>query len=1048
MLASGAVVGASALAPATAAARRGGVFRAARLRTAQVEQALGIESADPMLSWRVEGDGVLQSAYRIRVATSLGALAAGRADLWDSGVVRSASPVVAYRGKPLQSRQRCFWNVTLWDQHGAQSALSDTGRWEMGLLGPDDWRGRWIAAENAQERAMREQGGVWVSAAPGERRFLRLPFESAAGDARLILQSKGALSNVTIDGEPLALPAYSPLAFGGAPPALLQLRLAPGRHMLGLEISGGAGAVAAQLQLPGGAWVTSGWQTAHDPTDGWRLPGAVESGWGKAAPLDLQPVFTLPPGPARMLRRSFRLDGGARRSARLYVAALGGYEIWLNGARVSEDVLQSEPSDYAHHIPYRVHDVGAMLQTGENVIAVMVADGFYASYAAPTGRYSYGPPPRRIRLQLETVGADGRPVVIATDESWRGADAGLRASEIYRGEDWDYRLEQAGWNAPGFDDSGWESATIAPTPPGAVIARIVPPIRVIRTLDPVAIREAAPGRHVIDMGQNFAGRVRLFVKGAPGDKVIVRHAEILDAQGELDRRNLRAARAEDTYILRGDPGGETLEPRFTYQGFRYVEVTGPHGLKADAVTGLVLSSSLEETGLFRIGQPMVEKLWTNTLWSQRSNFVGLPTDCPQRDERMGWTGDAQVFWDTAAFNMDVGEFTRTFMIAMRDAQSPQGAFPIWAPNADPSAFGPAQPTPGWSDAGVMLPYIAYQHYGDRHLIDEHWDAMERYVQGILADNPDGLWAKKRGPDFSDWLALDAKYPGDETTPKTLVATAMLARSVAQLAQLAAWTGRTEAARRWEARRASIGAIFARTFVAADGSVGNGSHAGYILALAIDLVPMALRERAAARLVADIRRRGTLLSTGFLGTPLALDALADTGHVGLAYELLLRTDFPSWGYMVRKGATTIWERWNGDSGDVAMNSFNHYSLGAVCGFLYRRVAGLTPLEPGFARVRIAPLPDARIGHAGCRYDSVRGRFEVDWRLSGRRLALDITVPPNATAEVRLPAAPGARIAEGGRGIARRTDLRLIARDDAAALIEIGPGRFAFEADQAG
>ncbi len=300
----------------------------------------------------------------------------------------------------------------------------------------------------------------------------------------------------------------------------------------------------------------------------------------------------------------------------------------------------------------------------------------------------------------------------------------------------------------------------------------------------------------------------------------------------------------------------------------------------------------------------------------------------------------------------------------------------------------------------MLPYTAYLHSGDRTVVDENWDAMTAYVDGISAANPDGLWSKGRGADLGDWLALDAKSPMDETTPKALIGTAMLARSLDQLAQMAAWTGRSTEAARWRAQHGRVRAAFTKAFVKADGTVGNGSHCSYILALRLDLVPDALRAKAGALLAADIRRRGTLLSTGFLGTPLALDALADVGEGGLAWDLLLRTDFPSWGHMVKRGATTIWERWNGDTGDVAMNSFNHYALGAVCGFLYRRVAGIDPIEPGFAKFRVAPVLDSRIARFGARVDSVRGRIETQWSYRDERAQLELTVPPNSSAEVRI------------------------------------------------
>lgn len=967
---------------------------------------LGIDDPRPRLSWRMTGsEGAVQTAYQIMVASTLKKLRASDADLWDSGRVQSADCTgVAYAGDALASRQRCFWRVRVWDHAQRASGWSAPASWEMGLLDETDWVGDWLAVEGPIERDDREAGVRWVSgttAARAQPCAFRLTFRSGAGEGLLTVMADGKLSRLALDGRPIPLPERDPNGYGDPPAVAFPLILGPGDHTLTAEVvtrggpSGeGVGSIGAQLRIPapdgGLARIVDGWET--------RAKG--QDGWTPAPPRDSQPHFPWPPTPARLLRRAFRLSGKPG-VARLYVSALGGYRLWINGRRVSDDELQSEGSEYRRHVPYRTYDVTALLREGDNVIGAIVGDGFYASYQSPDGRYAYGPAPRRLRLFIENRDASGATERVATDPDWRHMTSPVLMSETYAGEDHDLRLWPRGWSKPGFDDSGWSPVWTAPAPAARPCAPLAEPVREIRTLAPTSIRQAGPGRHIVDFGQNFAGRVRLKVKGAKGDGVIVRHAEILDAKGELDRRNLRVARAEDRYVLSGEDQAEILQPIFTYQGFRYAEVAGPAVLTAEMVEGVVLSSSLPETGVFRTSEPMVQKLWLDSLWSQRSNFMGVPTDCPQRDERLGWTGDAQVFWETAAFNMDVGGFTRSFTRILRDDQAPNGAYPMWSPSPRGLGWNRTTATPGWADAGVMLPYVSYLHTGDRSVVDDNWSAMSAYVVGILADNPDGLWRSGRGADLGDWLALDAKWPGDETTPKDLIATAMLARSVDQLAQMAAWTGRTSEAARWRRQAQETRAAFARTFVQPDGSVGNGSHTGYILALRLGLLAPALRKPAGEKLAADIRRRGVLLSTGFLGTPLALDALADAGETRLAFDLLLRTDYPSWGYMVRRGATTTWERWNSDTGDVSMNSFNHYALGAVCAFLYRRVAGVEPTAPGFSQFRVAPLVDRRIGSAGATLDSVRGRIETSWRVVGDRMSLTLQVPANSRAEVSLP-----------------------------------------------
>lgn len=994
-------LGAGWLATPGAHARSATRLGADHLRAATLQDPLGIGDARPMLSWQVIGPpGAFQAAYRIRVASDPAMLAAGKADLWDSGRVEGGvSTGVPYAGRALASRQRCHWQVKLWSPDG-ESGWSAPAAWEMGLLRPADWAGEWLAVESAAERDDRLAEPIWMEVqTPDERhpaRF-RLSFRSGAGEGRLAIHTASRLVGLALDGQPIDVPSWHPDAYGGPPAASFPLPLTAGEHVLTAEVAArqedgkALAMLAAQLRLP----QVDG--SVRRLVDGWHVAGPGDS-WTPAPMREDQGHFPWPPTPARLLRRAFRLDA-VPRSARLYVAALGGYRIWINGRRVGDDELQCEPAEYRKHIPFRTYDVAPLLRAGENVVGVLAGDGFYASYQAPDGRWAYGPAPRRLRLMIEAQTAVGAVERIATDSEWRHRQSPITLSEIYAGEDHDRRDWRQGWSAPGFDDGDWDRAWPAPTPAAQLVPPLAQPIRATRTLPPRAIRRIGPHTHIVDFGQNFAGRVRLTLAGERGSLVTVKHAEILSAEGALDRRNLRVARAEDRYILAGETR-ETLEPVFTFQGFRYVQVDGLAELRPDMIEGVVLSSDLPEIGTFTVAEPMIQKLWLNTLWSQRSNFRGNPTDCPQRDERLGWTGDAQVFWDTAAFNMDVGGFTRSFTRMLRADQAANGAYPMWSPSPRGLGWQTSTPTPGWADAGVMLPYVSFLHNGDAAVVDDNWAAMTAYLEGILAANPDGLWKEGRGADLGDWLALDAKWPGDETTPKPLIATAMLARSLDQMAQMAAWTGRNEASL-WRRRAEATRAAFARAFVAADGAIGNGSHTGYILALRLDLVPKGLRAAAGAKLAADIRRRGALLSTGFLGTPLALDALVDIGEVALAYDLLLRTDYPSWGYMVRRGATTTWERWNSDVGDVSMNSFNHYAFGAVCSFLYRRVGGVEPMEPGFRRFRVAPAFDPRIGSAGVSLRSASGPIRLEWARDRGRVVVRLDIPANTAAECVLP-----------------------------------------------
>jgi alpha-L-rhamnosidase len=983
------------------------------LRVSRLKSPLGLEDRQPSFSWLLLSSqpDVLQVSYRVRVSSSENAAIEGRADLWDSGdVVSSLSSGIPYGGAQLVSRQRCFWTVEIRDNANSL-ARSELASWEMGLLDPSDWIADWLAVEDAVERDDRE-AGLPMYGAPtlkDGRQHFRFDFSTReAASARLVLVLRGAPGEVSLDGEPLILPYRDPNAFGRRPAARFDVVLDAGPHSLAVDLGPEPGiipratvSVGAQLRFEeaGAARrITTGWRTSPTAASGWRRPDAILSGWSEALPDPSVTKTSWPPTPARLLRRRFRLERTVR-SARLYVTALGGYEARLNGRAVSDDKLASENTDFRKRALYRAHDVTQLLARGNNVLGLWVGDGWYASYQAPDDRYPFGEAPRRALAQLEVTYDDGSKAVVTSDSEWKSATSPVIESEIYNGETYDARLEQRGWDSATFKDEHWSNVWVAPKPDCQLAALTSPPIRAQQVLDGSVVTQPKPDTRVYDFGQNHAGWARLEVTAEAGTRIILKFAEILGSDGFVDQSNLRAARATDTYIARGE-GVEVFEPRFTYHGFRYVQVEGaPETMVLKAI---VLSSDLEETGDFKSGASVINKLWLNTLWSQRSNFVGIPTDCPQRDERLGWTGDARIFWEAAAYNMDVFPFTRRFLNDVRDGQNAAtGGTGIFAPMpGDMSAFGPmTQAMPGWSDAVVLLPWVAAYHSGDMTVVDENWDAMRRFMDGILQSNPDHVWRRARSLDLGDWLSLDAKAPNDETTPKTLLSTALLAQSFDQMADMAAWTGRAPDETAYREHAAATRRAFAQ-FISADGVVGNGSHTSYILALALGLAPSEQKAAVTQNFVADVRKRGTLLSCGFIGTPLSLDAVAETGDVALLFDLLLRTEFPSWGYMVSRGATTIWERWNSDVGDVAMNSFNHYALGAVTGFIYRRLAGIEAIEPGFGRLRMRPLVDQRVGHLEASYKSVRGAIRAKWRFEGNVLHYEVELPPNTTAQVEF------------------------------------------------
>jgi alpha-L-rhamnosidase len=1032
-------------------------FAATNLRVEYCDRPLAIEENAPRFSWQIASRrrNFRQTAYRIAAASSEAGLKAGRYDIWDSGRVKSGQSFEAsYRGRALHSGERIWWRVILWDEKGRLSAPSEIDWFEMGLLDPADWRGDWLIAQSDEETAARAAGLHWMwSDTPPDEKPVKLRYrfklKEKPAEAELWLSAKDTLMAVWANGADIT-PRVK--AFWGTM-CELPVTLKRGENVICVEASAtgndfhpyDGGAVAAQLRLtyfdgrverlaPGPEW-----RASAAAQEGWNAPDFDDEDWRQAVPTKaVMQCEPWPAMPAMLVRRVFAITKPVAR-ARLIATALGGYEPYLNGARVGNAHLSPEISMARDHVYYQKYDVTAQLRSGRNAVGALVGDGQYGSaFGARDERFPFADGPRRFRAQLEIDYADGSREIVATGKDWRIAESPVRASDIYNGEHYDARGEIPGWAAADFEDAGWRVCPIGKAPPCRLIAQNGPAIKVTGTLKPVAVTEPKPGVFVYDFGQNFAGWTKLAVKGAAGDAVMQRFAEVLKADGSADQANLRGAKATDRYVLRGDAAGESYEPHLTYHGFRYVEVSGyPGKPDAAALTGIAARSDAAETGTFLCENALVQHIWQNALWSQRSNFFAIPTDCPQRDERMGWTGDIQVFLDAAAFNMDVDAFIRRYLIEVRAEQLKDGGFPVLAPAA--RSYVPVV-SPGWSEAGVILPWTLWRRYGDVRAIEDNWAAMTRWMQFLVSNNPDGLWRNKRGTDLGDWLAVDAKLPGDETTPKLLVATAFWAQCARLMEEMARATGKNGEAQHYGELRAKIASGFAAAFVKPDGTIGNGSQSSYVLALHFGLVPQALRAAAGARLADDIKKRGMKLSTGFLGTPHLLDVLSENGQTDIAVSLLLSTDYPSWGYMIVKGATAMWERWNSDTGDVAMNSYNHYAFGAVAGFMYRRLAGIAPAAPGFAKIDVRPVFDPRIGRVRGEYLSCLGRISSDVRGDKNGLSrLMLEIPANASARIVLP---NRRWHEGRKSIAGRSDLKIVAHNAREIVIETGSGAYDF------
>jgi alpha-L-rhamnosidase len=1014
---------------------------------------LGLDRAVE-LSWKMAGEGVAarQTACRVRAATSETALASGPL-LWDSGAIETSRDTASWGGPALSSAQRVWWTVQIADAEGRWSAFAAPTWFETGLLAEADWNADWIEAETPEFRAERLAGLDWLwgetAIEPGPRAFRwRFEVPSGAAAATVMIAAKDSLRGLWLDGRSLLADGQR-TAWGQGPVFDLGA-LSAGPHVLAVEIGlrtdearpviGGALATILRLTTTDGAERRTGvgqWRTALPGEDrDWIAPGFDDVAWPAATPATTSPgAWPLPAQGAVSLRRAFTVDRPVVR-ARLYATALGAYEARLNGAKVGDALLSPETTDFRSRALYQVHDVTDRIVRGDNLLGAVVADGFFASpFSFLDMRYAFGPPPRRFRALLVVDHPDGSSTRIATGPEWRSGPSAITASEIYDGETHDARLTPSGWDRPGFDAAGWTPAIVGDAPKLRLDAQPGPFIRATRTLRPRAVTQPRPDVRILDFGQNFTGWCRLKVRGPAGATVRLRFAEALTAEGGLNLTSNRRALQTDAFILAGN-GEEVFEPAFTYHGFRYVEVTGwPGDMAADAVEGVVIHSDAALTGAFRCTDPLVEQIWRNTLWSQRSNFTGVPTDCPQRDERMGWTGDAQIFWDAAAFNMDVDAFSRRYLDDIRAGQAASGEMPDVAPY-----WAIGQNTPGWADASVVLPHTVWRRAGTTGIVEDNWSAMRRWNDRLLALNPDHVWTHVRGLDYGDWLSVDAKSREDVTTPKELISTAYWARSTGMLAEMARATGRADEAGMLEARRDAIVRAWRAAFVGADGLIGNDSQTSHVLGLRFGLTPQEQTVRSAARLRADIARRGDTLSTGFIGTPYILDALADHGHEDMAVSLLLQRKNPSWGYMIDQGATTIWERWTGSVDGLVTGSLNHYALGAIIGFLYRRVAGIAETAPGFERIEMRPIRDRRIASAGATYESARGRIRIDWRRdAGGDLTLEAEVPANAVAAIHLPVTPGASVRSGRHSVGQAGPVRLIHRDEKTAVVEAVPGR---------
>ena len=794
-------------------------------------------------------------------------------------------------------------------------------------------------------------------------------------------------------------------------------------------------------------WDRSGkesvWSTPAFWSMGLLTPGDWKARWIGMSDRPKVPPFVkgqpAPPGaPAPFFRKEFTLDKPVKRAV-LYITARGMYEAFLDGKRVGDAVLAPGYTDYRMRIQYQEYDVTALLKKGENAIGAMVGDGWYCGYIGIIMLHDFYGDQTGLLADLRIEYTDGTSQAIATDSSWKCANGPILNSDMLLGETYDARREMPGWDRPGFDDSAWKPADVLDSGTAALVAQPSQQDRVVRYLKPVSVKEPKSGVYVFDMGQNFAGWARLKVRGTAGTTVTLRFAEMINPDGAIYTENLRNARSTDTYTLRGG-GDEVYEPHFTFHGFRYVEVTGYPGKPGlDAVTGCVITADAPVAGTFACSNPMVNKLFSNINWGQMSNFVSIPTDCPQRDERQGWMGDAQIFFRTATYNRDVSAFFTKWMDDVVDAQLTTGAFSDTSPYCG-HGLG-TEGTPAWGDAGIIVPWRFYEVYGDTLMLAKNYRAMEKWMDWLKADVPD--YIPKNRHNYGDWLNVD------QVTAPELVSTAYWAYDASLMARIASILGRNADAERYEALFHMIRDAFQKEFVSPDGRIKGETQTSYLFALAFDLLPADLRQKAAGYLVENIEQRGWHLSTGFLGVLHLCPVLVQMGYPDVAYRILDNDTYPSWGYSIKYGATTIWERWNGwtsENGffEPGMNSFNHYSLGSVGEWLYSGVAGidLDPAVPAYKRSIIRPVVGGGLTHAEAAYTSLYGKIASGWKLDGDTFRLDVSIPANTIAIISVPSKEGTPVTESGKPAENAAGLKFVKYENGYSIYEAGSGTYSF------
>lgn len=1052
-------------------------FHPTALRCEYLKDPLGIGTPVPRLSWVLQPSsgaprGQRQTAWEILVATTPRLLSRNQADLWQSGRVASEQTSQRYGGKALASEQECFWKVRAWDQNGKPSAWSDVAHWTVGLLSATDWHAQWIGLDGTEPGSLLS-GTSWIwfpeprpeQAAPLGTRYFRHAFD---------LSGRGAVKSATwlvsgdnqftafVNGEKVG----EGTNFKSASEFDISHQLHPGHNLLAASVqntgdgpnpAGFVGLLRIEFEQGSPLLIPSDetWRASAEELSGWTQLGYDDSTW--LAARRLGPVGMQPWGevagpeerrlPARWLRKEFPVQKKIRR-AMAYLSGLGLSEMYLNGKKVGNAVLSPALSDYSKRMFYVAYDVTGYLRTGPNALGVVLGNGrFFAPRGkVPTETRTYGFP--KLRFQMRVEYQDGSSALVVSDDSWRLTTQGpIRANSEYDGEEYDARLELPGWNSPGCDDSRWVAAQTVQAPGGVLAAQMINPIRVTQILKPLNVRQPKPGVWIFDMGQNLVGWCRLRVSGPRGTTVSLRHSETLKPDGTLYLDNIRSARVTDKYTLKGN-SQEVYEPRFTYHGFRYVEVTGfPGTPTAKTLEGCVVHDDLASAGEFACSNPLINRIYQSVWWGVRGNYRSIPTDCPQRDERQGWLGDRSAESKGETYLFDTAALYSKWLQDMADAQKETGSVPDVCP-----AYWPIySDNVTWPSSTVIIPDTLRDQFGDPAIIQEHYESARKWMAYMAGFVTNGIIARDS---YGDWCVppedpkLIHSNDPNRKTDRALLATAYFYADARLMSQYAHGLGKEADEKYFTELAQTLKSAFNAKFLdERSGQYDNGSQTSCVLPLAFGLAPDEQRSRIFQHLLNKIQDESHgHVGTGLIGGQWLMRVLSDNGRPDIALEIATQRTYPSWGYMLEHGATTIWELWNGNTADPAMNSGNHVMLvGDLIIWLNEYLAGIKsdPAQPGFKHIIMRPEPVRDLDSVRATHHSAFGAISSKWSRTNGRFTWEITVPVNTTATAYVPTASVDAVTEGGRSASHARGATFTGYSQGRAVFELGSGTYHFE-----